>query len=337
MKIAKLELLNILKKLKPAVGSSNNSSISNADCFVFNEDTIVTFNEEIAIIYPLVTGIKCAVPADELMKFVTRAKGKDVIIEHEESKINLTSGKSKAVLIIPKVDNTIHDAIDTLEIPSKFLKLPENFAEGLRLCSHSFSKDITDVHLCGINVVGNKMQSSDDFRISEFTMDSEVKKPFLLFGKHAEALQNYNVLKYYKTEVWLYFLLDDDTVFCSRIMIGNEYPEVDQYFDFKGKNVVLPKDLCESVDVAAITSTDNDKAFGEITVKIADGVITCTGKNNKGESWKASKIDFEGSVEFAINPEFLNKILKVTSKLRVGKDRCLFDADGFRQLFSLKK
>ena len=70
MKIKKLELINILQRVKP--GLAKRDVIEQFTHFIFTGESVITYNDEICISHPLKTDFVCSAKSEEFFKAILK-------------------------------------------------------------------------------------------------------------------------------------------------------------------------------------------------------------------------------------------------------------------------
>jgi len=328
MKIKTKQLRDIFSKLK--VGVSQKDIVEQATHITFDGEHAFTFNGNIYVFYPLPTDFKCCVPAKEFMKIVSEISQEEIEITFtEDGGLKLLGKGIKAKLKTIEMDKEF-----TIDKSPKMSKLPVDFKEAISLCAFSASQDVS-THLNGIYVNHNEVYGSDDYRISLYSMQSELKHTFLLPLSSVLSLKDFDIVEYAIEGSWIYFRDPDKSIFCSRLLDEKLYKDPSEFFEFEGVRVRFPsetKDLVSRASILAKGDFDIDK---KISVTIQDGKLTCAGSNDLGDIETYVNIKSNKTIEFVINPQFFYQILEETSFGIVGEDRILFKTDNFKHLMSL--
>lgn len=334
MKIKTEELLNALKNVRPAIDVGVNQMIQGTDSFIFRDNGIYGYNDEIAIFYPFETYVEGAVHAEEFIKIIQKITNDELELEIDNAKMKIKSGKVKAAFSIPE-HNEVLEMIKSINIwdSKKWKDVPKDFIDGLKLCIYSASNDVTDEELTCINVKGKKVISSDDVRISEYTMKTNAR-PFLIPAKQAQILIKYPIEKYAISDSWIFFKFENDSIFCCRA-VNYTYPDISEHFEFDGETIDLPENMHDGIEIASVMA--EEAAIGKnIAISIDNNKVTCRGEGTKGWAEKTFKVDYSKKIEFEINPLFLKQILNETNKIKIGKDRAMFETENFKQLVALR-
>jgi len=334
MKINKNELLEILIKLRP-VAENKDSIKEQLNYFTFLDDYIFVYNSYLSISYPYKNNFNCSILADEFFNILKKIEDDKVeIITNENNKIKIKSKEVRANLI--NKDNEISpnfiNKSDLTKIKS-WSKLPEDFLEGLLICLFSIG-NTGEPYLSCLNIKGNNIISSDGNRISRFNMKNKIKSSFLLFGESAKEIIKYKPKEYYLDSSWVYFKTKDNIIICSKL-IDDDYPSVSEYFDIKGKKVILPNNIISAVDIASILAIGDFDIDKRIEIIIEDGEIICRGEKDIGWLEKRTVIKSKAKLKFFINPLFFSKILELSNYMEVTEEHALFKADNFEHLVCL--
>lgn len=329
MKIKTKKLNTIFEKIKP--GLAQKDIIEQAKNIVFDGKYIFTYSGNIGVFFPFKTDFVCSVPAQELIKIVSEILDEEIDIEFLENSLKL-SGKNIEVELNVLI-NDIQDSDKMVNQDVRFYKLPENFQQGIDLCSFAVSKDVSS-YLNGIYVIEENMFGSDDLRISYFEMKSEVKKSFLIPLSSVLSLKGFELKKYGVKDGWIFFKDFDDVLFCSRLL-ELDYSDPSQYFEFEGKQIIFPEDMRMLVEKAEILSEGDFDIDKKITVKIKNNKVTCIGENDIGKIHTFAKMIVDTNIEFIINPIFFKRILSETNSAKIKGDRIMFETENFKHLISL--
>ena len=333
MKIDRQELLKALSALRP--GLAKKDIVEQATHFVFIKDKIITYNDQICIMYPFDTGFECSVKADEFYKILSSMTDAEVELISEENKLILNSGSVKSGFTA-STDRYVIELVEQMDIPGEWIRLPGDFIEGLSFCIFSVSKDVSRRILSCINVSGDQIVSSDDNRISQYTMASPVEDSLLIQGSAVLELIKFEIKEYARGQSWIYFKTEDGVVFASRVIEG-EYPDASEFFDFEFTRFRLPDNLKQAVEMVSIFAEGDFDIDKKIEVIVKDGKIKCKGEKEIGwaETEADIKLKSEEAIKFAINPIFFSQILDHTTTICCGKDRAMFTTKNFKHLLSL--
>lgn len=338
MQIARDRMLSILEAMKP--GLARKEILEESGNFIFDNDRILTYNDQVCIIHPLNCDFRCSVPAEELHKLI-KLIGDDTLV--------LTLGESGAMLKIKTRSTNIELAALTgdpiTELVSNFpdmepwLRVPEKMMEGIKWCSFSAAKNATLTYLTGIHIGNRYIMATDELRISKYTLPAKMRATLLIPADSARQLLAFTPISYSVKDGWCFFKNDADVVFCTRTIEG-EYP-VRNYmreFNFEGVDVALPASLKGALEVSQVLADGQIPEEKRVDITIKQGVLTIKAqKRDVGNIRKRMKVRYNNSraITFTINPIHLHAILDRTRNMKIGQDRALFKTGGFEHLVSL--
>ena len=327
-KISKRSFVDALTKVKP--GLANKEIIEQSTHFVFDNDRIWTYNDQIYICELFESGLSGAVKAEQFYKLLTKFPDEDIVVTSEAGKINLTVGENIRSTI--KIDPNVK--IEPIQVPGinsqKWETLPENFHEAIAFSAFSASKNLIRPELCSLYVVDKYVIGCDTFRGTKYDLSSKMNNEFLLPAKAAIELAKYNPHKVFVDDGWLHFVNKEKTTFSCRAVVGIEYPpQIWDFFKIEGEEIVLPGDFLEAVDRAHVLLTDSFDLDKVVTLTMADNEVICFGSGDYGEIYEKAKIEYNGEkLEIKVHPVLLKEILKHLQNVVIG-DRLLFQGENF--------
>ena len=323
MKVNRIKLLEALKAVQPGLANEK-EIVEQSKCFVFSDKRVYTYNDEVAVSHPIDIKLEGAVPAKEFYNLVSKIKKEDLDITITDNEL-LFNGKSKAGL---RLESEITLPINELGIPEKWTKLPTDFNNGVKLCLFSASKDEGLLVLTCIHVVGDLIESCDNYRVTQFNMGKGASKAFpnelLIPASSAKDIVNNVPIEYALNEGWVHFRNEKDVTFSCRYFDG-EYPNFDPFLECKGETIEFPKILPEMLDRANVLS-DGER----VTIIFDKDELIVSTENENGWFEESTEIKYKGSpLEFDIQPEFMKSILKHEGTIMVDERVLLFENDDF--------
>jgi len=154
MQIQREELIGDLQMVK--AGVSPREFIEQSSCVVFQDDHVITFNDEVACRKPTcLKGITGAVQAAALMAILEKLTEPELEVQENEKGELEFRGKKKAFGIVK--DAEIFLPIDRVEVPEKWKSLPPEFTEAVGLVQYCVSKDenkflLTCIHIAPTHI-----------------------------------------------------------------------------------------------------------------------------------------------------------------------------------------
>ena len=333
----KSNLVKIFQAVKP--GLDNKGIIEQFTHFIFTGNEVMTYNDEICISHPLVTDFQCSVSAVELYKTLTGIKGEaSVTMELENDELKLKTARTEAGLST-KTKKHAEEMIELLQLNDlndKWKPLPPGFTRGLFLCMFSASKDMTSGVATCVRIIGDKLLSSDEVRISKFTLKESTEMETLIPASSVKELINFDSInKYHLTDRWIHFQDDKGVIFSSRIMEG-EYPEIEQYFDLEGTETVMPGSLKEEIESIIFMTEGKQDYDKKITVSVKGKEVKLQARKDIGWIKKIVEVEKDqGSFDFVINPVFFSQILEKSTTMTIGENAAKFVNEDFCHVLAL--
>ena len=348
----KNELLKVLSMVKP--GLAKREFIEQTTHVIFTGDEVATYNDQICLLYPYETDFQCSVSGDEFYKILASIKEDEVEITVDEKQVKIKSKKTKAGMSTivgenAKVEQLIGKIKADTTVKRFWKPLPENFIEGVNLCTFSASRDMTEKDRCCVAVRGDTVVSTDGVRLSRFMLSDPLKEEMLIPIREALELVKYPVVDYGKSQGWLHFRTEDGVIFSCRMYLGTY--KFDKILGFLRKPInefVVPMEMQDVMRAAAVVAEGDVEIAKIVEVTIKDGQIVCRSED-KGKKWMEKTVDLEGydlaPVTFYINPNFFVQILdKATTMFLMRRvdfpdedypDKAFFTTDTFQHIICL--
>jgi len=334
----KSNLVKVFQSVKP--GLAKRDIIEQFTHFIFTGSEVMTYNDEICISHPLKTDFQCSVSAEELYKTLMSIQGEaTVTMEKKEDELSIRTSKTEAGISI-MAGGQAEEMIQLLNLRSlegKWEELPKDFLEGMSLCMFSASTDMTSGIATCVRIKGDSLVSSDESRISKYTLNKETSMDTLIPARNIKELTNYENLKYFHiSDRWAHFKTEDGVTFSSRTMEG-EYPEVEKYLEVEGIDVEMPMDLKTNIDSITFMTDGKHDIDKQVKIEVSKNQIRVRAKKDIG--WINKIIDVEkldkGSFNFDINPIFLSQILEKATVMVIGENVAKFSRKGFNHVIAL--
>lgn len=324
MKIEKTTLQKALKAVTPGLASKD--LIEQSMCFVFVDNRVFTYNDEVAVSHPIKINLEGAVPAKEFSALINKIKANEFELNIKENELLLKGSKAKAGL---RLEKKILLPIDAIGEPEKWYELPETFIKGVNLCLFSASKNEAHAALTCIHIFDRFVESCDNHRITRYDMGKEASKAFLqdllIRAVVAKDIALNEPIEYGITSGWLHFRNEEGVTFSCRHYEDMDYPEFDEFIEVEGEEFTFPAELHEVMDRASVMS-EGDR----VSLILENGELLVCSENQSGWFEEAIESDYEGeSLEFDIQPEFMNSLLKFKGSVVVGESALRFDSDNF--------
>ena len=343
---------DLLTAMKAVMLGIDKSSAIGSDFLLFDENWIRSFKEDISVSFPLETGIRTAVRAEELYKILGKLSTDDVEVTLlEDGKLSVKSGKT-IIKMNPlqkeQTDTSLEKAWAVQTDDLEWFFLPKGFQEGLELCSFSAGTGPALGVMAGVHFNGDKAISTDNFRISVYAMEEAVPKSFTIPTRVVESLIRLGISfeSISLSKAWVHFSNKEGAIFSARILAG-EYPSEKilglfktMKFDLNQVAMEFPKGLeapLERAKILAGAEAEGWESLSQIVLSYSDGNLNVQASKEAGEiidqvSWPENHI--EEGIELKVQPDFFKKILGITRQFRMSptKKSLLFSSEKFKHI-----
>jgi len=326
MKINVKDFIDALTKVKP--GLANKEIVEQSTHFIFDNNKIWTYNDQVSIMQNFDSGLTGAVKADSFYKLLGKIPDEEIFISEENGKIKLSGTKIKANI---KIDPDVK--IQPIPVPGinskQWEELPENFDDAIAFCAFSASRNMLRPELTCLYVVDEYVIGCDTFRGTKYKLKSKMNQEFLLPATAAIELAKYNPYKVISDNGWLHFINKEKTTFSCRTY-DEEYPEqIWDFFKIEGEEVKLPTDFLEAIGRAEVMLTADFDLDRIVSLIVEDNEIICFSEGNYGDFEERADIEYNGpKLDIKVHPILLSEILKHLSTIIIG-ERLLFKGENF--------
>ncbi len=339
----KNKLTEVLSLVKPALTSKE--VIEQSTCFVFKDNKVYTYNEEIAISMPIDIEIEGAVQAKELFQLLTKVKDDEIDFDQkDDTEINIKGKKFKSGI---RLETEIKLPIDSITVKGKWNKLPENFIEAVNFCKFSTSKDESLPVFTCVHIHKDTVLSTDKARITEYKLLEDCfPEPVLIPANSVDKLSKYNVNQYIIKEGWIHFRNSKNKFqfSCRTLSSQEEYPVkmVTNALETEtSETITFPEKIKDILSTANIFVTSELDQNTFVTITIKKNRIFIKGEGDAGWYREQTKIDYKDKepIEFMVNPNFLSEIISHVNKVYVDIDsnKILFIGDDFKHGIAMLK
>lgn len=300
--------------------------ITGKDMVAFKEDHIIADNGIYFMQVPFEHDLDCILPAVELHKIVSKSKDTEVSITQKDDDFYIETGRISALLAPParakfmktKIRNYNYTALPELEEPIKY-------------CMKTVVKD--NLAYSNLQILGNKMYSTDTSRISVFALGQEVEDELYINSDVFSVIKSNTPTGYHIDGRTVYYLLSDGTVLGMNNYVGG-FSDLTQFTDVT-EDHFLNIDAEETLDeLTAVTAITRDtKKDDQVCVLNINGGVRVTAA---GVSGKFSVLLCENTNDFTakckINPHHLIDGLKLGADIIWSHEGVLiFNLGDFRQ------
>jgi len=332
--IDRKKFLGVLAKVMP--GIADKAVLEQSTHFIFDEDRIWSYNDEVSISHKFKTGVKGALVAKKLFKLCSKLEEDNIEINQTTSGV-VIRGESFETSLAMDAEIKLKKITVPGTNSKKWIKLPSDFIDGVNLCFFSASTNMVKPELTCLFVTGDNIYSTDTYRGTKYIMEEEFDGAFIIPARIATKLKNYNPVKVLEENNWLHFINNEGTVFSCRTYDA-VYPAdlVKRAFNTEGEKITLPESFAKVVERASILVSEDFALDRMVTISVSSGEIVCSGKGIDGWYREKKEIDYVGKeIDVKAQPEFLNQILHQLNDVTIGKAQLLFEGDKFEHFMRL--
>jgi len=349
------ELLKAVEYVMAGVDKSG--SPTGMDFIVFDGKNgwVRSFNDVLSVSYPLATGINGAIKAHDLVKVLSKMDGESLRLDLDGEKVLIKNAKTTLKMVKMEESQLSQFQSRLVSLQTEGLEwqpLPETFVEGLETCLFSASNAPELGALAGVAISGNKMVSTDNKKITVFTIGGKTKFNFILPTDVVNEVKKFSNLKEIAvTEAWVHFKDDTGLVISGRRILG-EYPIdkitklIDDSFpkSKKAKTYLLPDGMSKPIERAEICAGVEGDFGGLATISLErkDKFLFIRGVKESSDLEEKISLtegcDFPDGVSIRISPTFLKKIIGVTREFQTSQNNSivLFKSKNFVHLIVVK-
>lgn len=343
MQIQTKDFQEVVENLLP--GISKKDLVAQMSRIIFRDDIAGTWNDQIAISYPLeLGGINCSVPAEDLSKILSGITEDEVDIKVTEGQMIITSASTHAQVSTISESTVVEDFYASLDLQNMvWNKLPDDFLEKLNLVRFSVSSNTYDSdNIFCIAIIGNYLYSGDGYRCTRVMCPIGAEKPILIPQSSVSSIIKFSdIVEYAISDGWINFATTEDVIISSRIVNGS-FPDVDHILDnfVPYEQIVLSNDIIPVLDnIDKLLSEDQD-FLKSVNISLTKGKTFITGKK---EGLNIKKVvsntpSNTNDVSFDISPAFLSNLLtlNIIEKFQISQSNSAkFTGEGFSHLIVL--
>lgn len=335
MKVERSEFLDIMDKVKPALGGDK--LVSDFNYFVFTGEEIFASNGRIVISKEFKSNFSCAVSANDLIQVFQKTKNKNLSIDYDdkEGKFKIKAAGMNCLMSAFLYDPEQWDVVARKGVVWK--KLPANFREGLLLTIFSCSKDMTKPYLNCLRI-SDHIISTDNIRISKYKLKGKTSLFLLPYSSAIELLKIENIVEYSLGDDFVMFRNAEGVTLYSSTM-NVKYPDTSSFFEVFDdcKWITLPETLGDTIGLSGIFAEGDFDFDKKITLVFDENYILCSAKKDSGEIKCKVRVDtdFKTQIKIVINPLLFEQMLKYSACIAVHDNMLLFKAENFRHIMAL--
>lgn len=333
MKVDREKLVASLERVMPAIGKVDSAPVF--QCVDFRKLSLVTNDGVVAISTQMHREanphVLCFVPGQQLVTLLHSIPDDKVSVEQKGSFLIVKSEKGKIKGKFTVLDEKEHVEVPEYKTTNNSKKLSV-FLDAVNFCRYNVSHDAAAGQFCGVRIDGDKVTSTDQYRISKYSLDSKV-----VSGGCTIPVDFINLMLKYRSEVLnvriegnrFVACLKSGTVISSSLLAG-EYPDLEKEFpdgDTEFVFVEFPETIKPMLDrhIEFLRSATITSKYIEVVV---DGkVCTVISRTEHGEL--EEKVDLLQDVEvdkfgFSIDPAFWKDVCAICYEFNYADGKILF-------------
>lgn len=333
-----LDRVKLIQTLSGVVAglSMRNENIEQSMCFVFKDDKVITFNEEIMCMAKCKIGFEGAVPAAPFLNLLARMNDESVDIGTSGDNVVVKGKRKKAVILF---DLKVTLPVKQVEDPGHWKKVPENFPEAIATVVDCCSNHDLKFELTCVHITPKFVEASDNIQCARAEVGLNIKKDFLVKSDAARQLISRKLVEFSESDNWLHFKDDSGCMISCRRYV-EKYPNYDSVFKPDGLvPFKIPSGLKEAVDRASVFTAALESATAGrqlVDVSIGEGMLTLSGAGTSGRYSEEQKIKYKGkTLAFAVSPAVLKSVAAQKNKASLNSQKLVVDGDGWRMVFCL--
>jgi DNA polymerase III sliding clamp (beta) subunit (PCNA family) len=309
------QLLQDLASVNAGVASKELLEQSNS--FIFKNNTICAFNDEVFATTKTEVDFEGAVEATLLLQLLNKIKDTEIQIDTEDDELRIKGKKFDSGI---KYDPEIRLPLDEVTMPKdkSFKKVSENFAQHVKLACLTASKSLSDPILSCVHFRKDKVESCDNGRITICDLDTNLKFKALVPASTLLTIIKHKIKAVAKDDTWMHFKTEDDVIISCRLY-NETYIDLDEHIpEDKGEEIELPAELNDILGRADIFGKDIVTQEKMIDVSIKKKKLVIEAKNESGWYKERATTKYKGpDISFSINSDFLKDVLSLSNKISI--------------------
>jgi hypothetical protein len=339
MKIKREVLLKALEAVKP--GLANKEFIEQATAFAFIKGSVVTYNDEISVSYPIEgLDIEGAIKADELYALLTKIKARtkddpdEVELTVNENEVLLTSGTRL------KAGFTLQSEVklplkEELAKKSKWVNLPEDFIAGLEFVKPSVARQVFNqpVLTCVHVHKDGYIEASNGHRLAYFALANPMGvETFLIPLSSLPDLIRFKPNQVATGHGWMHFKSAGDAIISCRIF-ADPFPDTSALKNVEGKvlSIADPQLLDEAIDRASVFAQRDIESKEFIRFDISENQITVSSTLETGGRFEESvRFKYSGKpFSFTTSPSVVQGVFTKDKTVTISDNRLKWEKDNW--------
>jgi len=301
--------------LRDTIGGVQQSS-----CLIFRNGWVYTFNKEIACAIGIgLKDIAGAVHAQTLISLLKAIKETKVYIAAGVNALNIQSRGDKAQI---PLEGKILLPIDKVQRPTEWQPLHGSFAEAVSLVEKCTKKKIErreEFAKSCIHIHPEWVEASDNDHAARFTLPMFVQEPVLVRATTLKEVIPLGCTEASETSMWLHFRNPLGLRFSVLKFVPEQYPNLSQFFDLRGRAITLPRGLKDAANRAGLVAdASKDGKTATVTLNQDRVSIDAVGVRGSYSAERVTEFPLEGSsIRFRIPCKLLAELTEQRGEVEV--------------------
>lgn len=324
--INRKELLRALEACVPGLSAKEN--IEQSSCFIFSENSITTFNDEILCVHDTPLGLHGAVPSKPLLELLRKLTEDEIQITSTDTELRI-KGNGRRVVIRMSPDVLLPTGVvDPVE---EWIDVPPAFGDALSMVAECASKSGDDRELSCVHFQPHMIEACDRYQAIRYNVETGVGQNALIRRSSCAAVQGLGIAGMAETEVWMHWKTYTGLQVSVR-KYASTFPSLDDIFATeKTGEAHIPGSIVEIFNRAAPFFADTTKGKQGL-IRLRKGQMMIRAANGEGWYEEIRDIDYDGpKMTLGVNPKYISGLVKhgipcdiTASSLRITGDAFVY-------------
>jgi len=330
MKINREAFLHALHLIEP--GTTTNQSVAQSNCFIFSENHIYAFNDEITCIVKMEVDFHCAVPAKPLLAVLNKYTDEIVDVSMDDDKLVIKAGRKRTQL---NIEAEVLIPLGITGLPKKWVPMHPEFEEAVGIVRSCAATKSDRFALTCLHITPSYIQSCDTRQACKATMETGAKGETLIRAASIKNIVGMGMTEWGATKAWLFFKAPTGLIMGIRRW-ADEYPNIEQVYELTNpQQFCLPNSIPEILDRTTIFA--NEQGIEPvIKMIVTENQIEFKGESSNGSHQERVAINYGGEpFSFNISPKVLIQAVKNSNEAVLSQDRLSVEFGRFTYVASI--
>jgi hypothetical protein len=330
--------MEAIKKVIP--GTSKKMLVPGWETIIFLGKEILSFNDKLSVcvyLEDLPEDFELSVNAEVLFKALKSVKDEEVVLSTDGLNLVIQSDSTEIGLPLNLNFDTVIGMIESLDINGKFIDLPKDFIEGLKLCKFAVSDNYNHPRGLFQIYIGQSICASDAFRASMYAFEEEFPHEFLIPKGSIDSIIMFEPTSISFQEGWVHFQNNEEAYMSCRISGDPKtFPKIERFFNEKTPyTLTFPPELKTTIEDVMGVYDETSDASKIVTVQVMEDKIRCIVDKNTVKITKIIPFENKSIFSFKISAVFLIELLGLTTTLTLSNTKALFKNENFQHVILL--